>query len=109
MPPPQLNLPSSSTVVCVPSVTILLMSCVSSIAVMMCSSPQLETSSLMMALQNGHHEVVKVLLSAGAKVDLLTKVSITSPSQRPCPELESYVLTFVVEIMGGGYSCVGLY
>ena len=66
-------------------------------------------SSLLFASQFGHHEVVKMLLSADANVDLQDKVSTTSPSQRPCPELESYVHTFVVENMGGGYSCVHLY
>ena len=74
MPPPKLNLSPSPTVVCVSSVTILLMSCVSSIAIIMFSSPQLEISSLMYASQNGHHEVVKVLLSAGANVDFQNKV-----------------------------------
>ena len=73
------------------------------------SSLQDGWSSLIVASRYGHHEVVKALLSDGANIDLLTKVSTTSPSQRPCPELESYVLTFVVEIMGGSYSYVGLY
>ena len=36
-------------------------------------------SSLMVASENGHHEVVKVLLSVGAKVDLLNKVSTAHP------------------------------
>ena len=59
------------------------MSCVSSIAVIMTSSPQSENSSLIFASHKGHHEVVKVLLSAGAKVDLQNKVSTSSPSQGP--------------------------
>ena len=37
----------------------------------------------MVASQNGYHEVVKVLLSAGANVDLLTKVSTSGPSHGP--------------------------
>ena len=47
----------------------------------MCSSLQDELSSLMLASQNGHIEVLRTLLSAGAKVDLQNKVSTTSPSQ----------------------------
>ena len=63
--------------------TILLMSCVSCSAMIMFALLQDGRSSLMLASQNGHHEVVKVLLSAGAKVDLQDKVSFTSPSQDP--------------------------
>ena len=37
----------------------------------------------MFASHNGHHEVVKVLLSAGAKVDLQDVVSTYRPSQGP--------------------------
>ena len=47
------------------------------------SSLQVGQSSLMLAFQNGHHEVVKVLLSAGAKVDLQDVVSTYRPSQGP--------------------------
>ena len=83
MPPPLLNLPPPPTVVCVSSVTIILMSCVSCSAMIMFSSLQVGKSSLMSASYHGHHEVVKMLLSAGAKVDLLDKVSTTSPSQGP--------------------------
>ena len=43
----------------------------------MCSSLQDELSSLMLASQNGHIEVLRMLLSAGAKVDLQNKVSTT--------------------------------
>ena len=49
----------------------------------MFSSLQDRISSLMAASYNGHHEVVKMLLSAGAKVDLKNLVSTTSPSQGP--------------------------
>ena len=47
----------------------------------MCSSLQDGLSSLMLASRNCHHEVVKKLLStaAGAQIDLLNKVSTTSP------------------------------
>ena len=37
----------------------------------------------MEASQNGHEEVVRILLSAGANVDLQDKVSSTSPAQGP--------------------------
>ena len=39
--------------------------------------------ALMLASQNGHIEVLRTLLSAGAKVDLQNKVRTTSPSQGP--------------------------
>ena len=35
----------------------------------------------MRASESGHEEVVRILLSAGAKVDLQDKVSSTSPAQ----------------------------
>ena len=35
----------------------------------------------MRASENGHEEVVRILLSAGAKVDLQDRVSSTSPAQ----------------------------
>ena len=35
----------------------------------------------MRASENGHEEVVRILLSAGANVDLQDKVSSTSPAQ----------------------------
>ena len=41
----------------------------------MCSSLQDGLSSLMLASRNCYHEVVKILLSTGAQVDLLNKVS----------------------------------
>ena len=75
MPPPHLNFSPSRTGVCVLFVT------VSCSAMIMFSSVQNGWSSLMMASQKGHHEVVKVLLSVDANVDLLTKVSSTSTSQ----------------------------
>ena len=45
------------------------------------SSLQYGTSSLMWACVNGHVEVVKILLSAGAHVNDQSKVSSTSPAQ----------------------------
>ena len=57
------------------------MSCVSCTAMIMFSSPQHGWSSLMFASHNGHLEVMIMLLSAGANVDLQNKVSTTSPSQ----------------------------
>ena len=74
----------------------------------MLSSLQDGWSSLMLASHYGHHEVVKVLLSAGANVDLQDEVSSTSPSRVPtvtCPDvmlycgLEGYMHTIVVEII----------
>ena len=47
----------------------------------LCSSHQNGRSSLMRASENGHEEVVRMLLSAGANVDLQDEVSITSPAQ----------------------------
>ena len=49
----------------------------------MCSFLQDGQSSLMFASQNGHNEVVMILLSAGANVNLQNKVSTNSPSQGP--------------------------
>ena len=43
------------------------------------SSLQEGKSSLMLACENGHEDVVRILLSAGAQVDLLDKVSNPSP------------------------------
>ena len=71
----------SPTGVRVSSVTMLLMSCVSCSAMIMFSSYQDGWSSLLFAYRHGHHEVVKMLLSAGANIDLQDKVSTTSPSQ----------------------------
>ena len=53
-----------------------MISCVSCTAMIMFSSPQDGQSSLMFASQNGHSKVVRILLTAGAKVDLQNKVSI---------------------------------
>ena len=39
------------------------------------------TSSLMVACKNGHAEVVRILVSAGAHVNDQNKVSMTSPAQ----------------------------
>ena len=83
------------------------------------SSPQDGWSSLMFASQKGHNELVNILISASAKVDLHNLVSITSSSQGPMVTcalhnvmlysgLEGYVPTIVVEIMGGVYTCVDL-
>ena len=76
---------------------------------LMCSSIQDGQSSLMFASENAHIEVVRMLISAGAKVDLQGEVSITSTSQGPngdlCPDVmlycgqEEYVHTVVLEIM----------
>ena len=71
------------TGVCVSSVRILVISCASCTAMIMFSSPQHGRSSLMFASQNGHNEAVRILLTAGANVDLQNKVSSTSPSQGP--------------------------
>ena len=57
------------------------MSCIFRTAMIMCSFLQDGQSSLMFASHNEHIEVVRMLLSAGAKVDLPNKVSITSTSQ----------------------------
>ena len=59
------------------------MSCVSCSAMIMFAFLQDGQSSLMLASRNGHHEVVEVLSSAGANVDLQDEVSTTSPSQGP--------------------------
>ena len=86
MPPPHLNFPlppPSPTGVRVSSVTMLLMNCVSCSAMIMFSSLQVGWSSLLVASENGHHEVVKVLLSAGANVDLQNEVSTSGPSHDP--------------------------
>ena len=40
-------------------------------------------SSLMRACENGHAEVVKILVSAGAHVNDQNEVSSTRPAQRP--------------------------
>ena len=58
------------------------MSCIMCTEMIMFSS-QDGRSSLMFASQNGHNELVRILLSAGAKVDLQNKVSNTSSSQGP--------------------------
>ena len=48
----------------------------------MCSSLQYGWSSLMKASEKGHNEIVRILLSSGAKVDLTNQVSATT---RPIP------------------------
>ena len=50
----------------------------------MCSFFQDGQSSLMLASQNGWNVVVRMLLSAGAKVDLQNKVSTTQPTMMTC-------------------------
>ena len=91
MPPPHLTSPPppSPTVICVSSVTILLMSCVSCKAMIVFSSLQDGRSSLMLASWNGHHEVVKMLLLAGAKFDLRDNVSTTNARWWPVPWCDS--------------------
>ena len=111
-------LPPSPTVICVSFVTILLLSCVSCKAMIVFSFPQDGRSSLMLASQNGHHEVVKVSLSACANVDLQDNVSTTSPIPKLYGDLcynvilycglEGYVHTTVMEIIWDVYTCVGL-
>ena len=83
MPPYHHTFPSSPTDVCVSSVSILVMNCASCTAMILFSSPQHGWSALLFASQNGHSEVVRMLLSAGANVDLQNKVSITRPSHSP--------------------------
>ena len=50
-------------------------------SIIISSSLQNGESSLMMACEKGHAEVVKMLLSAGAHVNDQDKVSNTSPAQ----------------------------
>ena len=72
----------------------------------MCSSLQDGQSWLILAFQNGHIEVVDMLISAGAKVGLLNKVRTTKPFRGPmvtcahmyCCRLYRYVHTIVMEI-----------
>ena len=66
--------------VCAFSVNLLVMSHVSCTTNIIFSSIQHRKSSLMFASENGDSEVVKILLSAGANVDLQDKVSIISSS-----------------------------
>ena len=47
----------------------------------------------MRASGNGHEEVVRILLSAGANVDLQDEVSSYQPSPRTCGDLYSDVRT----------------
>ena len=54
------------------------------------SSLQDGQSSLMIASQNGHNGVVRMLLSAGAKVDLQDEVSILRPYGNLCPDVMLY-------------------
>ena len=54
---------------------------VSGMSIIIHSSLQYGTSSLMLACGNGHAEVVRILVSAGAHVNYQTKVSSTSPAQ----------------------------
>ena len=54
---------------------------VSGMSIIIHSSLQDGTSSLMWACLNGHAEVVKILVSAGAHVNHQNKVSSTSPAQ----------------------------
>ena len=54
---------------------------VSGMSIIIHSSLQDGWSSLMWACFNGHAEVVRILLSAGAHVNDQNKVSSTSPAQ----------------------------
>ena len=54
---------------------------VSGMSIIIHSSLQNGNSSLMMACRNGHAEVVKILVSAGAHVNYQDRVSSTSPAQ----------------------------
>ena len=54
---------------------------VSGMSIIIHSSLQNGTSSLMVACYNGYAEVVRILLSAGAHVNHQDKVSSTSPAQ----------------------------
>ena len=54
---------------------------VSGMSIIMHSSLQDGTSSLMRACWNGHAEVVRILVSAGAHVNHQNKVSSTRPAQ----------------------------
>ena len=54
---------------------------VSGMSIIIHSSLQHGTSSLMLACWNGHAEVVRILVSAGAHVNDQRKVRSTSPAQ----------------------------
>ena len=75
MSPSHLNFPliPTCTGVCVSTVV----SCIFCTAtrMIMCSSLQDGQSPLMFASQNGHIEIVRILLSASAKVDLQNEVT----------------------------------
>ena len=57
------------------------MGCVPGTAIIICISLQNGKSPLMVASRIGHEEVVRMLLSVGAKPDLQDEVSSTSPAQ----------------------------
>ena len=54
---------------------------VSGMSIIIHSSLQNGTSSLMWACRNGHAEIVRILVSAGAHVNDQDEVSSTSPAQ----------------------------
>ena len=54
---------------------------VSGMSIIIHSSVQYGTSSLMLACKYGHAEVVRILISAGAHVNDQNEVSSTSPAQ----------------------------
>ena len=54
---------------------------VSAMSIITYSSLQVGYSSLMGACRDGHAEVVKILVSAGAQVNYRNAVSSTSPAQ----------------------------
>ena len=80
----------------------------------MCSSLQKRQTSLMFASQNGHDEIVRILLKASAKVDLQTKVKYYHLFPwlygDLCPDVMLYcgLRTILVDSLGGVYTCVGL-
>ena len=82
-------------------------------AIIICSSLQGGQSSMMRASENGHEEVVRILLSAGANVDLQDLVSSTIPAQGhvvTCTRMYSYTspqfhVLCKVAIPGGTCTC----
>ena len=65
---------------------------VSGMSIIIQSSLQDGWSSLMLACCNGDVEVVRILVSAGAQVNLQDEVSSTSPAQCPLVTCEIWKL-----------------